>query len=124
MGATVTALILGTQSLALAILGFVALAGVGVGSTALRIGVGLLFLALALMSGGIALGVADGHPSAGTAAVVFEVFALALAVLWMAPIVAIVSTTALVIAGGLVHRHRRRRQDASAHPRGRSAIPL
>ncbi len=107
MGATVTALILGAQSLALAIIGFVALAGVGFGSTPLRVGVGLLFLVLALMAGGIALGVADGHPSAGTAAVVFEVFAVALAVLWMAPLVAIVSTTALIIAGGIVQRHRR-----------------
>jgi hypothetical protein len=107
MGATVTALIMGAQSLALAIIGFVTLAGVGVGSTALRVGVGLLFLVLALMAGGIALGVAEGHPSAGTAAVVFEIFAVALALLWMAPLVAIVSTTALIIAGGIVQRHRR-----------------
>jgi hypothetical protein len=124
MGATVTALILGAQSLALAIVGFVAFAGVGVGSTALRVGVGLLFLALALMAGGIALGVADDHPSAGTAALVFEIFAVALAVLWMAPLVAIVSTTALIIAGGIVQRHRRRRA-AAASPEGeRAAIPV
>jgi hypothetical protein len=110
MGATITALIMGAQSFALAIVGFVAIAGVGVGSTVLRIGIGLLFLVLALMAGGIAMGVSDGHPSAGTAAVVFEVFAVALALLWIAPMVAIVSTTALVAAVGIVHEHRQRQQ--------------
>ncbi len=109
MGSTITAAIMGAQSLALAAVGVVALAGVGVGSTTLRIGVGLLFLVLAGAAAGIALGVSDGNPSAGTAALIFEIFAVALAVLWVAPIAAIVSTTALIIAAGIVHRHRQHR---------------
>ena len=78
--------ILGIQALALAIVAVAVFAGAGVGSTALRIGVGALFLVLAGSAAGIALSYAEGQPAARSAALVFEGFALALAVLWLAPI--------------------------------------
>jgi hypothetical protein len=62
-------------------------AGVGIGTAALRIGVGALFMVLGLVAAGIALGLNEGQPSARTAALVFESFAITLAVLWVAPVV-------------------------------------
>ena len=78
MAAAITAIILGAQSLALIGAGGLALAGFGVESSALRIGVGLLFLVLGGIAGGIALGVSEGSPASATGALAFEGFAITL----------------------------------------------
>ncbi|MCJ7437503.1 MAG: hypothetical protein MUP97_07060 [Acidimicrobiia bacterium] len=111
---TIVTLILGAQALGLAAAGVVAFAGIGVGSTALRIGVGLLFLVLGGIAGGIALGVSEGSPAARAGAVVFEGFAVALVLLWFAPTVAMASTTLAIVVLAVVHRHRRSAVASSA----------
>jgi hypothetical protein len=103
---TILTLILGAQALGLTAAAIVAFAGIGVGSTALRIGVGLLFLALGGIAGGIALGVSEGSPAARSGALMFEGFAVALVLLWFAPTIAIVGTTVAIVVLGVVHRYR------------------
>lgn len=83
--ARVVPAVLGLQALVLAVVAAGAFAGVGVGSTVLRIGVGGLFLVLAASAAGISLGYSEGQPAARPAAAIFEGFALALAVVWFAP---------------------------------------
>ena len=81
------AVIVGIQAVAFTVAAVGVFAGVGVGSTVLRIGVGALFLVLGLGAAGIALGLNEGQPSSRTSALVFEGFALALALLWLTPTV-------------------------------------
>jgi hypothetical protein len=82
-------IVLGVQALVLALVAVGIFAGIGVGSTVLRIGVGGLFLVLAASAAGISFGYSDGQPAARPAAAIFEGFALLLAVLWFAPSVAL-----------------------------------
>jgi hypothetical protein len=82
--------ILAVQSVGLAAAGIAVLTGVGVGSTAMRIGVGLLFLVLGAIAGGIGISLAEGQPQAPGAAVVFDAFALGLLVLWLAPVATLI----------------------------------
>jgi hypothetical protein len=82
-------IVLGVQALLLALAAAGIFAGIGVGSTVLRIGVGGLLLVLAASAAGISFGYSDGQPAARPAAVIFEGFALLLAVLWFAPAVAL-----------------------------------
>jgi hypothetical protein len=89
--------ILGFQAAGLGAAGIAALAGVGVGSTAMRIGVGLLFLALGAVAAGIAVSLSEGQPQAGGAAVVFDTFTVVLALLWLEPIAGLV-TAAVAVA--------------------------
>jgi hypothetical protein len=80
---------LGVQAFVLALTAVGIFAGIGVGSTVLRIGVGGLFLVLAASAAGISFGYSDGQPAARPAAAIFEGFAVLLAVLWFAPGVAL-----------------------------------
>jgi hypothetical protein len=99
--------VLGVQAAALALVAIGAFGGVAVGSTALRVGVGILFLVLAAGAAGIAISYSEGQPAARTAAMVFEGFAIALALLWFAPIPTLVATlvAAIVLAIAVVTRH-------------------
>ena len=83
-------LVLEVQALAFAAVGVSAFAGLGVGSTALRIGVGLLFLALGADRGRDRLGgAAEGSPASISAVVGFEGFLVGLVLLWFVPLFAI-----------------------------------
>jgi hypothetical protein len=106
--ARVVPAILGIQALALGIVAVAVFAGAGVGSTALRVGVGALFLVLAGSAAGIALTYAEGQPSARSAALVFEGFALALALLWLAPLPALVGAALAIVAIVVASRQMRR----------------
>jgi len=106
--ARVVPAILGIQALALGIVAIAVFSGAGVGSTALRIGVGALFVVLAGSAAGIALSYAEGQPAARSAALVFEGFALALAVLWLAPIPALVGCALAIAAIVMASRQMRR----------------
>jgi hypothetical protein len=98
--------ILAVQSFGLAAAGIAVLSGVGVGSTAMRIGVGLLFLALGAIAGGIGISLAEGQPQAPGAAVVFDAFALGLLVLWLAPVATlIVVPVGVLLAIAIGSRH-------------------
>ena len=100
----VVPVILGVQAAVLALIAVAVFAGIGVGSTVLRVGVGVLFLALAGTAGGIALSYSEGQPAARTAALVFEGFALALALLWFAPVPALIGGTLATVAIVVVAR--------------------
>ena len=94
--------ILGLQAAGLGAAGIAALAGVGVGSTAMRIGVGLLFLALGAIAAGIAVSLSEGQPQAGGAAIVFDGFAVVLALLWLEPIAGLVTAVVAVAVAAAV----------------------
>jgi hypothetical protein len=93
-------IVLGVQAAALGVTAIAVFGGIGIGSTALRLGVGILFVILAASAAGIAISYSEGQPAARTATLVFEGFALALALLWFAPIPAMVgcALAALVLA--------------------------
>jgi hypothetical protein len=103
--------VLGVQAATLAGIAVGAFGGIAVGSTALRVGVGILFLVLAAGAAGIAISYSEGQPAAGTAALVFEGFAVGLGLLWFAPIPTLVAMLvgAVVLAVVLVP-HQVRRQ--------------
>jgi hypothetical protein len=103
-------LVLEVQALAFAAVGVSAFAGLGVGSTALRIGVGLLFLALAAIAAGIAWGAAEGSPASISAVVGFEGFLVGLVLLWFVPLFAIGATFLVLSGGAVVALHRRQRE--------------
>ena len=102
--------VLGVQAAALTAVAAGAFGGIGVGSTALRVGVGVLFVVLAAGSAGIAVSYSEGQPSARTAAFVFEGFVLALTLLWLAPIPSLVAAVvaATIVLTVVVPHHLRR----------------